>query len=146
IHISNKHNDIVLEGKRDPDSQLFVLCEAPDTTNKQAVMLTKDNSKPANQTDLLWQMHLRHGHRNFYDVARQYGLSLPKTMPTCSSCIMGKSHAHTPWGSGFERATRRAEGFHSDFRGPLSVPTPQGYLYFLSIIDDYYSRRIFGFL
>ena len=37
------------------------------------------------------------------------------------------------------------KGFHSDFRGPFSAPTPQGYLYLLTIVDDF-SRRIFGFL
>ena len=47
--------------------------------------------------------------------------------------------------NGFERATRKAEGFHSDFRGPFSVPTPEGYLYLLTIIDDY-THRMFGFL
>ena len=58
---------------------------------------------------------------------------------------MGKSHVYPHLSSGFERATRRAEGFHSDFRGPFSVPTPQGHLYLLTIIDDF-SRRIFPFL
>jgi hypothetical protein len=58
---------------------------------------------------------------------------------------MGKSHLHPPFTHGFERATRKAEGFHSDFRGPFSTPTPQGHLYLLTIIDDY-SRCIFGFL
>ena len=95
--------------------------------------------------DLLWKLHLRHGHRNFADLARQYKLPLPKVLPSCTSCIMGKSHVHPPISSGFERATRRAEGFHTDFRGPFSTPTPQGHLYLLTIVDDF-SRRIFGFL
>ena len=58
---------------------------------------------------------------------------------------MGKAHQQPKLSDGFERAKRKAEGFHSDFRGPFSVPTPQGYLYLLTIIDDY-TRRIFGFL
>ena len=58
---------------------------------------------------------------------------------------MGKSHTHPHLSNGFERATRRGEGFHSDFRGPFSCPTPSGNLYLLTIIDDY-SRRIFAFL
>jgi len=58
---------------------------------------------------------------------------------------MGKSHVQPHLSSGFDRATRRAEGFHSDFRGPYSVPTQHGELYLLTIIDDF-SRRIFGFL
>jgi transposase InsO family protein len=82
---------------------------------------------------------------NFVDVARQYNLPIPKSMPACTSCVMGKSHLHPPLSNGFERATRIAEGFHSDFRGPFSTPTPQGHLYLLTILDDC-SRCIFGFL
>ena len=96
-------------------------------------------------TDMLWKLHLRHGHRNFADIARQYGLPIPKQIPACTSCIMGKSHVHPHLSTGFDRASRIAEGFHSDFRGPFSEQTPQGELYLLTIIDDY-SRRIFGFL
>ena len=58
---------------------------------------------------------------------------------------MGKAHLQPKLSDGFERATRKAEGFHSDFRGPFSVPTPEGYLYLLTLIDDY-TRRVFGFL
>ena len=58
---------------------------------------------------------------------------------------MGKSHVHPHLSDGFSRATRIAEGFHSDFRGPFACPTPTGHVYLLTIIDDY-SRRIFAFL
>ena len=58
---------------------------------------------------------------------------------------MGKAHVHPHISSGFIRATRPAEGFHSDFRGPFSTPTPFGHLYLLLIVDDF-SRRIFAFL
>jgi hypothetical protein len=58
---------------------------------------------------------------------------------------MGKSHLHPYISDGFERAKRRAQGFHSDIRGPFSTPTPSGHLYFCSIVDDF-SRRVFPFL
>src|SRR6185437_13595090 len=86
--------------------------------------------------DLLWKLHLRHGHRNFTDIGRQYNIPVPKQVPACVSCIMGKSHKHPYLSERFERATRVAEGFHSDFRGPFSVHTPQGHLYLLTLIDD----------
>ena len=70
---------------------------------------------------------------------------MPKQTPSCTSCVMGKSHLHPKLSDGFERATRKAEGFHSDFRGPFSAPTPGGHLFLLVLIDDF-SRRIFGFL
>ena len=77
-------------------------------------------------TDVLWQLHLRHGHRNFADLARQYRVPMPKQIPACTSCIMGKSHLQPHVSTKSERAKRIAEGFHSDFKGPFSVQTDQG--------------------
>ena len=116
-------------GVRDPHTQLFFLqeYEAPASTSLRARSESGDS-------DLLWKLHLRHGHRNFDDIARQYGLPMPKEAPGCTSCVMGKSTVHPHLSDGFERATRKAQGFHSDFRGPFSVPTPQGELYLLTIL------------
>jgi hypothetical protein len=150
IRITNSSNDVVLVGMRDSQTQLFflqqpgVVCDSAPA--EQSSMLARSYGGGGNSDlDLLWKLHVRHGHRNFVDVARQYNLTLPKEIPACTSCIMGKSHQYPHLSTGFERATRRAEGFHSDFRGPFSVPTPHGHLYLLTIIDDY-SRRIFPFL
>lgn len=142
MRITNKVNDVVLIAPRDPSTKLYLLRESqPATPN---LLLAK--SYPGTKTqDTLMKLHLRHGHRNFADVARQYNIPLPTPLPTCVSCVMGKSHQHPPMSVGFERATRKAEGFHSDFRGPFSTATPQGYLYMLTITDDF-TRRIFGFL
>lgn len=93
----------------------------------------------------LWKLHLKHGHRNFLDLCRQYSMPVPPHFPVCGSCIQGKSHLYPHDVGTFQRANRPGEGFHSDFRGPFSVPTPQGALYLLTIIDDF-SRRIFGYL
>ena len=43
------------------------------------------------------------------------------------------------------RRTRIWQGFHADFKGPFQVPTPQGFLYLLILVDDY-SKRIFPHL
>jgi len=95
--------------------------------------------------DILWKLHLRHGHKNFVDVARQYNLPLPATIPACSSCVMGKAHSHPHLGGNFDRAVRVGQGFHADFKGPFQVPTPQGQLYLLIIVDDF-TKRVFGYL
>ena len=134
----------------DPYSKLYFLLQPnPEkgvnlTAYSDRVMLMA-RSYAAAGGDLLWKLHLRHGHKNFADVCRQYGMPVPKTTPACASCVMGKAHIHPHLSSGFTRATRPAEGFHSDFRGPFSCPTPFGHNYLLTIIDDY-SRRIFAFL
>jgi hypothetical protein len=146
IRITSTANDTVLVGLHDPEIKLFCLlppavgCEP--TPAEQSAFLARSYGGGGNSDlDLLWKLPVRHGHRNFVDVARQYSLTLPKEIPACTSCIIAKSTANPHLSNGFERATRRAEGFHSDFRGPFSVPTPQGHLYLLTIIDDY-SRRI----
>ena len=140
MKISNKVN-VVLVGDRDPRTLLLLLRQVHN-----AAMLAKSyGAGGKSELELLKTLHLRLGHRNFADLARQFGLSIPKEIPSCTSCLMGKGHANPHFQSSFERATRRGQGFHSDFRGPFSVATPEGYLYFLSIIDDY-SRCVFTFL
>ena len=110
------------------------------------VFLAKSYARfDAKPVDLLWKLHLRHGHRNFVDIARQYNLPLPASIPACSSCLLGKGHAQPHQGGNFERATRVGQGFHADFKGPYQVPTPQGFLYLLIIVDDF-SKRVFPFL
>lgn len=150
VLIKSPHTDFVFVGRKDPQSLLYFLQTAakpaPEIEQASHSFLAKTYGAPQGSTiDLLWKLHLRHGHRNFNDIARQYNIPVPKQTPACVSCIMGKSHKHPHVSDGFERATRRAEGFHSDFRGPFSVQTPQGHLHLCTIIDDY-SDLIFGFL
>ena len=38
---------------------------------------------PIKEYRVLWRLHLRHGHRNFRDLCRQYSLPAPKDMPSC---------------------------------------------------------------
>jgi hypothetical protein len=121
--------DSVFVGLKDATTQLFFSQET-----SQHALLARSYGTDKSDLDLLCQ-----------DLGRQYGLAVPKEIPACTSCIMRKCHVHPHLSTGFERASRIAEGFHSDFRGPFSVATPQGSLYLLTIIDDY-SRRIFGFL
>ena len=135
IKLTNSQSTVTLLGVRDKASQLFLLREREP--QHSATLLAKSyQAGDGSEADLLWKLHLRHGHRNFVDLARQYKLSIPKQLPSCTSCVMGKAHHQPKLGEGFERATRRAQGFHSDFRGPFSVPTPEGYNY----LDNY--RRL----
>lgn len=137
MQIKQPESTSVLLGTQDPKTRLFFLQPPP-----APLLLARSYN---DDSDTLWQLHLRHGHRNFVDIARQYNLKLPKVIPACTSCIMGKAHLQPHLSTGFQRATRRGEGFHSDFRGPFAVPTARGEVFLLTIIDDY-SRRVFGFL
>src|SRR6185437_11850213 len=97
-------------------TQLFFLQQPADvSTSEQSSLLARSyGSGGKSDLDLLWKLHVRHGHRNFVDVARQYNLTMPSEIPAVHLVYYGHLS------SGFERATRRAEGFHSDFRGPFS--------------------------
>jgi hypothetical protein len=111
IRITSPACDSVFVGLKDATTQLFFLQETA-----QQALLARSYGTGKSDLDLLWKLHLRHGHRNFADLGRQYGLAVPKEIPACTSCIMGKSHVHPHLSTGFERASRIAEGFHSDLR------------------------------
>ncbi len=121
MRISNPSNDVVLVGVRDAGSQLFLLQQATAAAPSDmhdmhqamrfnsALLAKSYQAGDGSELDLLWKLHLRHGHRNFADLARQYKLSIPKQTPACTSCVMGKAHLQPKLSNGFERATRKAE-------------------------------------
>lgn len=166
MQVSNPRSNITLFAIQDDNSQLFVLQCAQKTENpknhcdfvnekdcprkgdadfdEKTALLARSYTASDDNADL-WSLHLRHGHRNFADLCRQYGIPAPKNLPVCTSCVMGKAHTFPPDSPGFRRATRPAEGLHTDFRGPYPVAAHDGSMYLLLIVDDY-SRRLFGFL
>jgi hypothetical protein len=90
----------------------------------------------------LW--HRRCSHLNFDDLKRMRNENLVTGMvirsqtppdPICEPCIFGKQRRHNiP-----KTATRRTSLLalvHTDLKGPLSVPTPEGYRYWQPFIDD----------
>jgi len=100
IRMTNPNNDVVLLGLRDNGSQLFhvqvqvrrqILLFWRSPTNNRLLELQPPRVRI--QT-FCWKLHLRHGHRNFADLARQYNIPVPKPTPSCSSCVMGKAHQH----------------------------------------------------
>ena len=122
----------------------FVFAVSPVVEQRQAKQLLARSYTSAEASNELWKLHLRHGHTNFSDLCRQYGIQPPSNFPVCMSCLMGKSHVYGhDSGQSFMRATRPGEGLHSDVRGPYPVQTPSGCVYLLIIVDDF-SRRIFG--
>ena len=152
MSIRNPKGELVCTALKRPETNLYTLLvhqlsKNTDDAARNISLLAKSYSNTVGGADesLLWKLHLRHGHRNFRDLCRQYGISMPSVTPACTSCVMGKSHTHPHSTDGFARATRRAEGFHSDFRGPFAAATPSGCTFLLTIIDDY-SRLIYGFL
>lgn len=62
-------------------------------------------------------------------------MTLPLSSPVCSACLDGKL-TRTPFPSTATRRTLPLELVHSDLHGPISTPTPNGYRYWITFIDD----------
>ena len=89
----------------------------------------------------LW--HLRFAHLNCRDILKMASTNAVKGLhignPTkplvCEGCIFGKSHRlKFPVGGG--RADNVGDLIHADVCGPMHVPTPEGYRYFVLFKDD----------
>src|SRR6185503_4258706 len=100
---------MLLKPAKDPTSGLYILHtlagQEEEITNSDISLLLaksyRDDLSPKQWAEL-WKLHLRHGHRNFADICRQYNIPMPKEIPACTSCVMGKSHTHPHLSNGFE--------------------------------------------
>ena len=108
------------------------------------VAKTYSSAAPNSAHQNITLLHNKHGHIDFKKICEYYGIPVPKTMPPCFPCIRGKLHRATPTTAGEAKATRRAEIFHADIRGPMPVMSKEGYWYIAIIVDDYTSR-VHGF-
>ena len=106
-------------------------------------VLSKVNTKK--NLELLLELHCSHGHRNFADIARQYGLSLPSPAPVCWACMQAKPRRITHDTVSTRITTRPFEGFAADAKGPIATPTPEGYRYFFVVLC-LYSTVLWTFL
>lgn len=66
--------------------------------------------------------------------------------PFCEGCVFGKHHCLTFPTCGRTRATKRGGLIHSDLCGPMSVPSLNGSLYFLTFRDDFTGYGFIRFL
>jgi hypothetical protein len=85
MRIASPVNDHVLFGVRDSKTQLFFLpLPGPaDSAPATSHTLLARSYGGKTDADLLWKLHLRHGHLNFAALGRQYGLTVPKEIPAC---------------------------------------------------------------
>ena len=76
MRIVSPSSQAVFLGVKDPATQLFFLQSAqPSTSGDSHTFLARSyGGGTTSDTDQLWKLHLRHGHRNFADIARQYQL------------------------------------------------------------------------
>jgi hypothetical protein len=88
----------------------------------------------AKNLQMLVELHCAHDHRNFDDVAKYYGLSVPSPRPQCWACLMAKPRHITPDKVSTRRTERVYQGFAADAKGPITTPTPEGYRYFFLIV------------
>jgi hypothetical protein len=91
----------------------------------------------AKNLQMLLELHCAHAHWNFEDVAALYGLTMPSPRPECWACLLAKPRRITHDKTSTRQCTRVSEGFAADAKGPISTPTPEGYLYYFLIVCLY---------
>ena len=84
-----------------------------------------------------WQRAL--GHVNFRDLMRlkkELGLSSKVDYLQCESCETAKI-TRLPFGDSTTKTQQPLEIVHSDVCGPIRIPSPDGFRYFVTFTDDY---------
>jgi hypothetical protein len=135
------------------DNELYFIDEVKDPAAgpvqtiaaARALTTTPPKVNTAKNLELLLQLHCAHDHRNFADIARQYGLSLPSPAPVCWACILAKPTRISHDKVSTRQTSRPFESFAADAKGPISTPTPEGYRYFFVVVD-LYSSALWVFL
>ena len=95
----------------------------------------------ARNLHMLLELHCALGHRNFADIAKKFGLTLPYPPPLCWACLIGKPRRITPDKVSTRNCTRVSEGIAADAKGPMATTTPEGYRHFF-ILTCLYSRFV----
>ena len=83
---------------------------------------------------MLIELHVAHDHWNFADIAARYGLTMPTPPPQCWACLLAKPKLMSHDKISTRKASRPFEGIAADAKGPISQPTPEGYLYFFVLV------------
>ncbi len=80
MRITNPMNEVVLIARRDQESKLFFLKSVGQPEDGRGkLLLAQSYAGPERpKQSVLWRLHLKHGHRNFADLSRLYGVPLPK--------------------------------------------------------------------
>lgn len=91
----------------------------------------------AKNLQMLLHLHCAFDHRNFEELAGQFGLTLPSPLPPCWTCMLTKPRLITHDKVSTSKPTRPYEVMAADAKGPISTPTPEGYKYFFLIVDMY---------
>jgi hypothetical protein len=81
----------------------------------------------AKNLQMLLELHCALAHRNFADVAEQFGLSLPSPPPECYACLLSKPRKISHDKVSTRKLTWVVEGFSADAKGPINTPTPEDF-------------------
>jgi hypothetical protein len=115
--------------------------EEGDAEQHALLALTDDYDKcystsKLRTSDELQVWHERLGHRNYKDVAAMMGIPLPAKLPTCISCIKGKSKRQPLTGSdGLHEGIRPGYAWVWDHAGPFRVKTWGGAMHLSLKVD-----------
>jgi hypothetical protein len=97
----------------------------------------------------LWHRIFSHLHYRALPIVRKMVTRLPEIQVNpdgvCKGCAQGKN-VKNPFPSSDSRAKGVLDIVHSDVCGPMSTPSLNGYIYYVSFIDDYSRKTWIYFL
>jgi len=105
--------------------------------NKVVSLITKSVKSSSTQVEQLLLWHNRLGHLNFQAVSKAIGIPLPKDLPICEDCIIGKQHRRSFPPSVTPKSSTPLQLVHTDVCGPQRVASHSGCVYFVVFVDDY---------
>ena len=132
----NKKSKTSFKAVASPYEGLYKMQMSP-IPNKVVSLLTKGVNSNSTQAEQLLLWHNRLGHLNFQAVSKATGIPLPKDMPICEDCIIGKQHCQSFPPSITPKSTAPLQLVHTDVCGPQRVASHSGCVYFVVFIDDY---------
>jgi hypothetical protein len=97
----------------------------------------------------LWHRRFSHLHYRALPIVSKMVTGLPEIQVNpdgvCKGCAQGKN-VKNPFPSSDSRAKGVLDIVHSDVCGPMSTPSLNGYIYYVSFIDDYSRKTWIYFL
>lgn len=164
------NNQLVLHGEsllvepdqcilRDKMGNVIAQCISKNKLYRLGTTSSNPLSVPANvsysvsyiEEQSTYQWHLKLGHMSLPQILQMKQHHMVKvmekcfvsTLTFCTSCVIGKSTRAKLPSEGATRAIDLLGLVHTDFCGPLRIPTFSGRKYFITFIDDMSSTRMY---
>ncbi len=138
------NGSIVAEAELESSTRLYIMRARRSSAYSHRAMAMAAITKDTPQL-----LHRRLGHAGYDDLARLTsmvkGINISPSEikaagqdgAVCEACVMGKQHKLPFTKDAGPQSSQLLDVIHTDVCGPMSTPTPEGYKYFITFLDDY---------